>query len=77
VINNIHAPGLDQTGIGVVIQDIKASAGEFSSMTFCHISRLRNESAHSLARQAEHFVFSIFYDGASEFIREALCNDSI
>jgi hypothetical protein len=55
VINHIHAPGLDRTGIGVVIQDIKAIASEFSSVRFSHISRLCN--AHSLARKAEHFVF--------------------
>ena len=49
---------------------------DFVSPTFRHISRLRNESAHLLARRAELLVFSVFRGGAPEFIREALCNDS-
>jgi ribonuclease HI len=76
VINKIQNPALDRTGTGVIIHDIKVIAGEFRSVTFRHISRLRNESAHLLARRAELLVFSVFCDGAPEFIHEAPCNDS-
>jgi hypothetical protein len=46
------------------------------SVDFHHISRLRNESAHILARRAELLIFSVFRDGAPDVIREALRNDS-
>jgi ribonuclease HI len=75
VIQRIRASAMDRTGIGVVIQDIKTMATDFESVTFRHVSRLLNETAHILARRAETFIFSIFCDGGPECIRVALCND--
>jgi ribonuclease HI len=77
VIQRIQSSVWDRTGIGVVIKDIKAMAAGFQSVTFCHISRLLNNSAHILARKAEQYVFMIFRDGGPDCIRSTLCNDLI
>lgn len=55
VIQRINAPGRDRSLIGVVIEDIKTLSRMFSSVTFRHVSRLCNNSAHILARRAELF----------------------
>jgi ribonuclease HI len=77
VIQRIQSSRWDHTGIGVVIKDIKEIAASFTSVKFTHVGRLLNESAHRLARRAEHYGFSIFRDGGPDCIRDTLCNDLI
>jgi ribonuclease HI len=77
VIQRIKAPGRDRSLIGVVIEDIKILARLFSSVTFRHVSRLCNNSAHILARRAELYGSVYFRDSAPECIREKLCIDVI
>jgi ribonuclease HI len=50
VIQRIKAPERDRSLVGVVIEDIKFLAHSLSSVTFRHVSRLCNNSAHTLAR---------------------------
>jgi hypothetical protein len=77
VIQRIKTPGRDRSLIGVVIEDIKTLARLFSSVTFRHVSRLCNNSAHILARRAELCGSVYFRDFAPECIREKLCIDVI
>jgi hypothetical protein len=50
VIQRIKAPERDRSLVGVVVEDIKFLAHSLSSVTFRHVSRLCNNSAHTLAR---------------------------
>jgi ribonuclease HI len=60
VIQRINSSGRDRSLVGVVVEDIKTLATSLSSVTFHHISRLCNNSAHLLARRAE-LCDSIFF----------------
>jgi hypothetical protein len=39
--------------VGVVVEDIKTLAASLSYVTFQHVSRICNSSAHTMARRAE------------------------
>jgi hypothetical protein len=75
LIQHLHASELDRSSVGVVVQDIKSLAANFTSILFDHVRRQYNESAHILARSAELFVSSIFRNSAPDCIRKTLCND--
>jgi hypothetical protein len=74
VVQRINSCTRDRSLISVVVEDIKAMAIVLSSVTFGHISRLLNTSAHILARRVEHFGTSFFRGVASDCIRAELCN---
>jgi ribonuclease HI len=73
-IQRIQSTAMDRRLVGVVIQDIKELANN-TNIYFSHVRRQCNESAHILARSAEHFVSSVFRNFAPECIRMTLCND--
>jgi hypothetical protein len=75
LIQRVLAHGVDRSSVGVVVQDIKALAQDFEVVSFSHVYRQFNKSAHILARFAERFVFSVFRNYAPECIQETLCND--
>jgi DNA mismatch repair protein MutH len=77
VIQRIISPAQDRSLVGVVVKDIKTIASSMSSATFRHISRLCNNSAHTLARRADTFDSCFFRDFAPEFIHDKLCIDII
>jgi ribonuclease HI len=62
VVQRVNSSEVDRSMVGVVIQDIKALASGFSSVSFNHVYRPFNVSAHTLARSAEHLVSVIFTD---------------
>jgi ribonuclease HI len=64
----------DRSSVGVVVQDIKAQASGFSSVSFVHVYRQCNVAAHTLARSAEHFISVIFRNSIPDCIRQTLCN---
>jgi ribonuclease HI len=74
-IQRIQSTAMDRRLVGVVIQDIKEFANNFTNIYFSHVRRQCNESAHILARSAERFVSSVFRNFAPECIRMTLCND--
>ncbi|XP_071680384.1 uncharacterized protein [Lolium perenne] len=77
VIQRIKAPERDKSLVGVVIEDIKFLAHSLSSVTFRHVSRLCNNSAHTVARRAESFGTSFFRVSVPDCIRDKLCLDVI
>jgi hypothetical protein len=77
VIQRIQSPNRDRSLVGVVVEDIKTFATSLSSVTFCHISRRCNNSAHTMARRAEFVGSCLFRVFAPECIRDKLCFDVI
>jgi ribonuclease HI len=75
VIHRINSVMPDRSPVGVVIQDIKALANNFSDISFSHVYRQGNEAAHILARSAERFSSIVFKNFAPDCIRQTLCND--
>jgi hypothetical protein len=75
LILRLQSSELDRSMVGVVVQDIKLLAASFASISFSHVYRQCNESAHIMARSAEHFRSSIFRNFAPECIGKTLCND--
>ena len=77
VIQRLGAGARDRSLIGVVIEDIKALATSISSLSFRHVKRLCNNSAHTLARRAEISGSAFFRNVAPDYIRDKLCFDFI
>jgi hypothetical protein len=77
VVNRINSSTLDRSFLGVVIQDIKKDAAMFSSYSFFHVPRKRNESAHILAHRSETFGSVSYRFVAPECIQGILCNDLV
>jgi ribonuclease HI len=77
MVQRIKSTTMDRSYLGVVIQDIQKMAASFSSISFCHISRNLNESAHILARRAELYGFISFRHVIPDCIRETLCTDYV
>jgi ribonuclease HI len=77
VVQRINNSTLDRSFLGVVIQDIKMEASKFTSYSFFHVPRKRNESAHVLARRSDSFGTVSFRFVAPDCIRDILCNDLI
>jgi hypothetical protein len=75
LIQRLHASELDHSSVGVVVQDIKSLAANFTSISFDHVRHHCNELEHILARSVELFVSSIFRNSAPDFIRKTLCGD--
>jgi hypothetical protein len=75
VIQRINSTTTDRSIVGVVIQDIKHLADSFEEVSFTHVRRHCNESAHILARSAERFISSTFRNFGPDCIRQTLCND--
>jgi hypothetical protein len=57
--------------------DIKSLASSFNEISFTHVYRQCNESAHILARSAERFISSVFRNFVPDCIRQTLCNDLV
>jgi ribonuclease HI len=74
VIQRINSTMVDRSSVGVIIQDIKSLASNFESISFSHVRRQCNESAHILARLAESFISSTFRNFAPDCIRQSLCH---
>jgi hypothetical protein len=77
VIQRIQSPAKDRSLVGVMTEDIKILATSFLCVTFRHVSRLCNNSAHALARRAELYGSIFFRLSASDFIRGNVCIDVI
>jgi hypothetical protein len=75
LIQRVNSSALDRSNVGVVVQDIKHLALNFIEISFSHVCRHCNESAHILARSAELFSSSVFRNFAPDCIRQTLCND--
>jgi ribonuclease HI len=75
LIQRVNSSALDRSNVGVVVQDIKHLALSFNEISFSHVRRHCNESAHILARSAELFSSSVFRNFAPDCIRQTLCND--
>lgn len=75
VIQRIDSTTIDWSPVGVIIQDIKSLAASFEAISFKHVRRQCNESAHILARLAESFISSTFRNFAPECIRKTLYYD--
>jgi ribonuclease HI len=75
VIQRIESTTIDRSPVGVIIQDIKSLAFSFEAISFKHVRRHCNESAHILARLAESFISSTFRNFTPECIRKTLYYD--
>jgi hypothetical protein len=75
VIHRINSVMPDRSPVGVVIQDIKALANNFSDTSFSHVYCQGNEAAHILARSAERFSSIVSKNFAPDCVRQTLCND--
>jgi ribonuclease HI len=74
MVLHIKSTAMDRSYMGVVIQDIQKMALSFYSISFCHVPRSLNESAHILARRAELYDFIFFKHVIPNCIWETLCN---
>jgi hypothetical protein len=75
LIQRVNSSVLDRSNVGVVVQDIKFLARNFDEISFSHVRRHCNESAHILARSAESFSSSVFRNFTPDCIRQTLCDD--
>jgi hypothetical protein len=67
LIQKIQTAGMDRSGVGTVVGDIKRFATMFSLCSFKHI----------LARCFDPSLCKLFVDVIPEMIRSKLCNDVI
>jgi hypothetical protein len=67
----------DRSSCGLIIHDIKKLSVIFSSCYFRHVGREQNFVAHNLARSCEFASMSVWHGMPLEYIRVAICNDSI
>jgi hypothetical protein len=74
LVQRLMSPAQDRSFVGVVCQDIKLLRSGFTTFSINHVSRHSNESAHILARSAEHFVSYLVRNFAPECVRRTLCN---
>jgi hypothetical protein len=74
LVQRLMSPAQDRSFVGVVCQDIKLLRSGFTTFSINHVSHHSNESAHILARSAEHFVSYSVRNFAPECIRRTLCN---
>jgi ribonuclease HI len=74
LVQRVNSSEIDRSQVGVVVQDIKAIASGFSSVSFTHIYRQCNVAAHTLARSAEQFVSVVFRNSIPDCIRQTICN---
>jgi ribonuclease HI len=77
VVHRINNSTQDRSFLGVVIEDIKKETTSFTSYSFFHIPRKRNESTHVLAKRSELSGNVRFCSVAPDCIRDILCNDLI
>jgi ribonuclease HI len=77
VIQRIKADERDRSLCGSIIHDIKKLSVLFSNVSFRHVGREQNFVAHNLARSCEFASMSVWRGVTPEFIRVAICNDSI
>jgi hypothetical protein len=56
------------------VQDIKALAASFASVSFINVYGQCNLAAHSLARSAELFISVTFRNSIPDCIRQTICN---
>jgi hypothetical protein len=77
LIQRVNSSTVDRSTVGVVVQDIKSLASNFNEISFTHVYRQCNESAHIIARYAEHFISSVFRNFDPDCIRQTLCNDLV
>ena len=77
VVQRIECKGMDRSTCGPVIQDIKASACSFDSISFRHVYRGQNLAAHCLARSSEFSSMSLWRGVPPNCIRETICIDSL
>jgi hypothetical protein len=75
VVQRIDYPLRDRSLVGVIVEDIKTLAASMSSVTFRHVNRLCNNSAHSLTRRAELSGSISYRTAVPDFIRDKLCID--
>jgi hypothetical protein len=75
VVQRINSTMINQSSVGVVIQDIKSLISGFDCILFIHVRRHCNESAHILARLAESFISSTFNFFTPKCIRKTLYCD--
>jgi ABC-type ATPase involved in cell division len=52
LLQRVNFSTLDRSNVGVVVQDIKLLAHSFDEISFSHVHRHCNESAHILAHYA-------------------------
>jgi hypothetical protein len=77
LIQKIQTAGMDRSGVGTVVGDIKRFATMFSLCSFKHVNRLCNGDAHILARCFEPSLCKLFVYVIPEMIRAELYNDVI
>jgi hypothetical protein len=73
----IKADKSDRSSCGSIIHDIKKLSVIFSSCYFRHVGHEQNFVAHNLARSCEFASMSVWHGMPLEYIRVAICNDSI
>jgi hypothetical protein len=74
LVQRVNSSEVDRSQVGVVVQDIKAIASGFFSVSFTHIYRQCNVAAYTLARSAEQFVSVLFRNSILDCIRQTICN---
>jgi hypothetical protein len=77
LVQRLRSPAQDRSFVGVVCQDIKLLRSGFTIFSINHVSHHSNESAHILARSAEHFGSYLVRNFAPECIRRTLCNVAV
>ena len=65
---------MDRPHVGVIVQEIKYVASG-SSISFIHISRWCNQTAHVMAKVANECNGCIWLNEAPKLIKAILCNE--
>jgi ribonuclease HI len=74
LVQRVNSSEVDHSQVGVVVQDIKATASWFSYVSFTHIYHQFNVAAHTLACSAEQFVSILFRNSILDYIRQTIYN---
>ena len=75
LIQRIVSSAQDRSQVGMIVRDIKTLAAGFESLSFKHISRVFNVTAHQLARASVRLVCNFSPYVSLEFFRAELCSD--
>lgn len=62
LINKVQSSEFDRSSNGTIVQDIKTRASMFLACNFVHVKRCSNVAAHVLAKSAERYFGSYWYN---------------
>ena len=77
LIQRLNSSTFDRSTVGMVAAGIKLLVGGFASVSFRHVKRVFNKTAHALAKSCENVNSSSIFHCVPDCIRGTFCIDVI